>query len=940
MMTAMDKFKKDLEYVMRAAFPVLWIRTHEEDRALRVVSEVLKSLEDNAVLFIWDCRGDIYQYVGEEEVLNPTKSPVDGPENLFPTFTTGGQYTEKSALVVLDFQFYLEQAPPILRSIKNSLPRLRKDGKLVIFLCPRLPLPEEIEKDISVIDFPLPEKEELRKCLDFVVGSAKRKGASFTEEEIIQIENIKDKLSDAGLGLTLHEAEDAFSLAAIRNIRKLNDESIKIVLDQKCQVLRKEGMLEYITPKEKMDDIGGLDVLKSWLVQRKPAFGQDVKDFGLPSPKGILLVGISGCGKSLVAKAAASNWQIGIYRLDVGKVFTKLMGESESNARKVIAVAETVAPCVTGDTRIVLGDGRVRTISELYLNCRPGERVIAIDDRDNFRSCSVPIIGVIKRPPNEIVKIETGVNVIKVTKDHKLLSEEGWKTAGELSIEDWLFFPSIESFCNGPSPDVDKIIVQGMQNLGHNHFRYGRGGWTDSHLTIKLEYVTQEFGEILGYLDSDGSIPDSGGGGRIAFKNTNSDLIDRFNYLMEYLFDIKPKCYWEEPVKLNLVNRIKSKKPIGTSYVDNALLVRVLNNLREKILNFEFHSLLPAYIRAFINGDGTVDSDNRRISITQSLKNRKKQILLEEMLRRLGIYGKFTGKQLCITGFMARKLVPILKNASAPLKDKFYDIDYSYHKGCHSLAKRNKIKEVKNGIYARVVNIEKLPDEEVYDLSCDHIHNYNSNGCISHNCILWIDEIEKGMAGVRSSGELDSGVTARVTGTILTWMQEKESPVFVIATANDVTKLPPELLRKGRFDEIFFVDLPNDEERSEIIKIQLRKRNNRSLPDEDVKKIVFATKGYTGAEIEQAVIQGLFACYNENKRDLTSQDVMAAIKTFVPLADTMKEEINFLRTWGRERARAASGSGVTSFLKKDASFLGRKLSPKEDNGEKKGEENA
>jgi SpoVK/Ycf46/Vps4 family AAA+-type ATPase len=182
---------------------------------------------------------------------------------------------------------------------------------------------------------------------------------------------------------------------------------------------------------------------------------------------------------------------------------------------------------------------------------------------------------------------------------------------------------------------------------------------------------------------------------------------------------------------------------------------------------------------------------------------------------------------------------------------------------------------------------------------------------------LWIDEAEKGLSGTKASGELDSGVTARVVGTILTWMQEKTAPVFVIATANDVSKLPPELLRKGRFDEIFFVDLPNEEERFEIVKIQLKKRN-RELHEVEMKKIVEASKDYTGAEIEQAVIAGLYECFEEKERKLTSQDVVNALKSFVPLSTTMQREIDELRDWGIAQGRARNASlkvrAIPSFL--------------------------
>jgi len=170
--------------------------------------------------------------------------------------------------------------------------------------------------------------------------------------------------------------------------------------------------------------------------------------------------------------------------------------------------------------------------------------------------------------------------------------------------------------------------------------------------------------------------------------------------------------------------------------------------------------------------------------------------------------------------------------------------------------------------------------------------------------ILWIDEIEKGMSGVASSGSTDGGTTARVLGTFLTWMQEKTKPVFVVATANNISQLPPELLRKGRVDEIFFVDLPTKEERKEIIKIHLRKRNRK--PEKfDIEKLAEISKGFSGAEIEEAIKEALFQAY-EDVSDLTTEYILNAIKKTYPLAKTMSEVIEDMRKWAKSRAVMAS----------------------------------
>lgn len=174
--------------------------------------------------------------------------------------------------------------------------------------------------------------------------------------------------------------------------------------------------------------------------------------------------------------------------------------------------------------------------------------------------------------------------------------------------------------------------------------------------------------------------------------------------------------------------------------------------------------------------------------------------------------------------------------------------------------------------------------------------------------ILWIDEIEKGLSGVASSGVSDSGTTARVFGTMLTWMQEKEKPVFVIATANNIEQLPPELLRKGRFDEIFFVDLPGYSSRQEIWKIHLKKRlGNRRYEDInfDLDRLAKESIGYSGAEIEEAINESLYIAYNQD-REVNIDDIIQSLKNTYPLSKVMAENINNLRKWAKIRARLAS----------------------------------
>jgi len=211
---------------------------------------------------------------------------------------------------------------------------------------------------------------------------------------------------------------------------------------------------------------------------------------------------------------------------------------------------------------------------------------------------------------------------------------------------------------------------------------------------------------------------------------------------------------------------------------------------------------------------------------------------------------------------------------------------------------------------AEIVKIEEVKNiDYVYDPCCDAPHNYISNGIVSHNCILWIDEIEKAISGVSSSGRSDGGTTSRVLSTFLTWMQEKTSSVFVVATANDHQSIPPEFLRAGRFDEIFFVDLPNKDEREEIFDVLLRLRKidatNFNIP-------LLAEKSvdYSGAEIEKGIDNAMLQGFTENKRLIDTDDIIKALSEFKTLFEMRKGDFEELREWADSQCVKANEKGV------------------------------
>jgi SpoVK/Ycf46/Vps4 family AAA+-type ATPase len=170
-------------------------------------------------------------------------------------------------------------------------------------------------------------------------------------------------------------------------------------------------------------------------------------------------------------------------------------------------------------------------------------------------------------------------------------------------------------------------------------------------------------------------------------------------------------------------------------------------------------------------------------------------------------------------------------------------------------------------------------------------------------CVLMIDELEKGLS-YNPGGDADAGLSKRVFGRLLAWLQDRKAPVFVVATSNDIGQLPPELTRKGRFDEIFFVDLPNAEERREIFAIHLRKRK-RDPRLFDLAELVAASDGFSGAEIEQAVVAALYTAFSRGV-EVTSAILVEELKATKPLSVTRAESINALREWARDRTVMAS----------------------------------
>jgi SpoVK/Ycf46/Vps4 family AAA+-type ATPase len=495
---------EELSVLIQAQYPMIYLLTSEEERAeLSIANIVQAKLKPQRKVFVWTVTQGIVEYGNARSSnLHNTIAPEQA-------INFAIQQKEPSVFIFKDLHAFIEAAA-IIRALRDLVASFKGSPKTLILMSPEAShkIPDELEKEIAVIDYPLPTMGELDDVLSMQLESERQYRIS-TEG--------REKLLKAALGLTQDEAEKVYRKAKVTSGR-LSEDQVEVVLSEKKQLIRRNRILEYTEVDETINSVGGLEELKHWLQQRSDAFTERAREYGLPQPKGMLILGVPGCGKSLIAKTTSRLWGLPLLRLDIGRVYDgSTVGRSEANLRAALRTAESISPA-----------------------------------------------------------------------------------------------------------------------------------------------------------------------------------------------------------------------------------------------------------------------------------------------------------------------------------------------------------------------------------------------------ILFIDEIDKAFAGGAGSADSDGGTSSRIFGSFLTWMQEKTSPVFVMATANRVERLPSEFLRKGRFDEIFFVDLPNAEERQDIFRIHLSKRR-REIERFDLEQLVNNTEGFSGAEIEQAIVAAMYEAFAQG-REFNGLDIIAASRATLPLSKTMNEQVTAIRDWARQRARPAAAS--------------------------------
>lgn len=492
--------KEELNVLIQAQYPLIYLVTSEEERSEQSIFAIAQSLKPQRRVYVWTVTHGIVEYGQPRSTQHNTVSPEAAIEWII-------RQKEPGIFILKDLHPFTDDAGTV-RSLRDAIASFKGTYKSIVLMSPIQKVPVELEKEVVVLDFPLPNMSELNEVLTNHIEQSRGRRLS-TEA--------REKLLRAALGLTKDEAEKVYRKAQV-TAKQLSETEVDIVLSEKRQLIRRNGILEYIEEDKTIDAVGGLEELKKWLTQRSNAFTERAREYGLPQPKGMLILGVPGCGKSLIAKTTSRLWGLPILRLDMGRVYDgSMVGRSEANLRNALKTAESISPV-----------------------------------------------------------------------------------------------------------------------------------------------------------------------------------------------------------------------------------------------------------------------------------------------------------------------------------------------------------------------------------------------------ILFIDELDKSFAGSAGSGDSDGGTSSRIFGSFLTWMQEKKSPVFVMATANRVERLPGEFLRKGRFDEIFFVDLPTPEERQDIFNIHLSKRRT-DISRFDLDQLSKMSDGFSGAEIEQAVVAAMYEAFAQ-EREFHQLDIIAALKATLPLSRTMQEQVTALRDWARQRARPAAAS--------------------------------
>lgn len=925
---ASDEFNYKLLSLIRSRHPLIFVSTKEEDRLLVHLRNMAAA--SDYVAFCWDCVGGMSSLHPATALSDKNKEGKPDPITLLNTvigqvkkIRSTNYKTHKGIIyVMLDFYKYfnprINQDPRIERLLRK-LAHEAKGGTL-IFVGPDYAGPDALGHIFEAVEFPLPNTHEISSLLDRVCDNSGIKSVFGDLQKTIT--DKRDDLINAVRGLTLHEAHAAYmkTLTIAEDVGK-EPFDMPSLLAEKRSALSKSNALQYVEPGVTLDQVGGLGNLTGWVRDRRLAFSLEAQEYGLPTPRGMLLAGVPGGGKSHAAKGTASEFAQPLIRLDIGAAMGSLVGQSEAQTREAIRLAETLAPCVTGSTEIIDAAGQVYTVRELIENKKlfsAGAMFIYAFNEETKNLEKTQVNAVIKQPKKKpILEIVTANSVLQVTPDHKMMvirdGQLEWLEAGRLELNDYLVTPK-----KLIRDTVDfNILDPFLDNLEQFEVTDERiTDITTGHFVNLPDsgFVPQSAAYIAGMIDASGFLEDDT---LTAFDADVWKVTHTHCLSMASCFGVEPEI-------------VES-----SCYSHNSVVYRMIDFIRENLTRYN-DQMVESYLAGFFEASNQIQlGKNTKVSFIVDASDDEQERLCRA-LHCIGIPApKRTMRTVYISSSheidtLAKAIIPKItdNNLCVLLSQAVGDCTRSSnHIGYRALDSNDAVspEDINKGyndseilqlvqsdiVGVKVYSIESRGKDWVYDLFCAENHNFFGNNLLCHNCVLWVDEVDKALAAATSQGSSDGGTTKRVISTFLTWLQEKTAPVFVICTANNVDDIPPEFMRAGRFDEVFFIDLPSNEGKESILRILLSIEGFNPDDMEDDKWTISAVahdknlKDFSGAEIKKAIHDAMFHGFKESRR-ITLNDIVESASHFEPLAKTRSEDFKRMRKWAEGNTRKAN----------------------------------
>jgi AAA+ superfamily predicted ATPase len=326
-----QSLRSNLKDLVIARTSLIYLLSEEDRRVEQEIRALASAFRPPFRVYVWSCTTGVT--LGDEVVLpNPS---------LMAALDWFMSIQEAAFLMVNDVHVFLKDNPPVIRKFKDTVRKIDQGYKTVFMVAPVLEIPIEMANDVVLVDVPLPKLEDIEKLLDQVVSKEK-----FAESlQAALTDDVRDQFLKAGAGLTSQQVMLAFR-KVLTGKKTIGSAELELLFGEKKQIVKKSGLLELVPQTMAFEELGGMGTLKKWLTLRREIFSKRAREYGLSLPKGVLLMGISGCGKSLAVKAISAFWQMPLLRLDMGRVYDGTHGTPEECLRKVIKTSEASAPCV------------------------------------------------------------------------------------------------------------------------------------------------------------------------------------------------------------------------------------------------------------------------------------------------------------------------------------------------------------------------------------------------------------------------------------------------------------------------------------------------------------------------------------------------------------------------------------------------------------------